>query len=196
MAKVCVRNVLHLMLAALVVVAFASAPAYAKSKSKKVQTTPTKQQAKFEKDFLKKMMDRHQRGINLATWVDSNTTMTELNAFAQQFKAREQDEMTSMSQMLKAWYNITYTPKNHRVSGDDIEDMEDAETPEEFALEALGALKGYDKNEIAQMKQPKKKAFHAELKAFAADLTSISKAEVSFIQDWIKQLDTDDEDDD
>ncbi|MEN6627241.1 MAG: DUF305 domain-containing protein [Candidatus Sumerlaeia bacterium] len=199
MAKV--RRLLYLFMAAMAIVAITTAtPAFAKSKKKKApQTQPTKQQAKFEKDFLKKMMDRHQRGIKLAQWVDSKTTDVQLNAFCENFIVREQNEVTSMSAMLKSWYGITYTPKNKSVSGDDIEDIEDAESPDEFALESLGALKGYDKNEIAQMKQPAKKAFHQELKDFAKTLTAIDKAECSFIQDWIKYIESlqgDDEDDD
>lgn len=196
MTKVRISRLLNLFLVVLVAVALASTPAYAKSKSKKkVQTAPTKQQAKFEKDFLKKMMDRHQRGINLATWIDSNTTVTEVNAFCQEFIAREQDEMTSMSTMLYNWYQIAYAPKNKPVSGDAIEDMEDLDDPYEFAAEALSELKGYDKNEIAQMKQPKKKAFHAELKAFAEQLTLVDKAEVIVLQQYIRQFDTEEDDD-
>lgn len=190
------RRLLNLVLLVFVAVALASTPAYAKSKKKAVQTAPTKQQAKFEKDFLKKMMDRHQRGINLATWIDANTTMTEVNAFCQMFIAREQDELTSMSTMLYTWYQISYAPKNKPVGGDELEDLEDADSPYEFAVEALSALKGYDKNEIAQMKQPKKKAFHAELKAFAEQLTVIDKAEVAVLQQYIKQFDSEEEDDD
>lgn len=198
MAKV--RRLLYLFMAAMAIVAITtSTPAFAKSKKKKApQTQPTKQQAKFEKDFLKKMMDRHQRGIKLAQWIDARTTDVQLNAFCENFIAREQDEMTSMSTMLQSWYGIAYTPKNKSVSGDEIEDIEDAESPDEFALESLGALKGYDKNEIAQMKQPAKKAYHQELKDFAKALTAIDKAECSFIQDWIKYIESlqgDDEDD-
>ncbi|MRR31270.1 DUF305 domain-containing protein [bacterium] len=199
MVKVRLRRLLYVLMAAMAIVAItATTPAYAKSKSKK-KAQPTKQQVKFEKDFLKKMMDRHQRGIKLAQWVDSKTTDVQLNAFCENFIVREQNEVTSMSAMLKSWYGITYTPKNKSVSGDDIEDMQDSETPEEFALEALGSLKGYDKNEIAQMKQPAKKAYHQELKDFAKALTAIDRAECSYIQDWIKYIESllgDDEDND
>lgn len=195
MTKVRFGRVFQLLLVVFVAAALASTPAYAKSKKKPAPTIPTKQQAKFEKDFLKKMMDRHQRGINLATWIDASTTVTEVNAFCQNFIAREQDEMTSMSTMLYNWYQIAYTPKNKPVGGDEIEDMEDTDSPYEFAVEALSALKGYDKNEMAQMKQPAKKAFHAELKAFSEQLLSIDKAEVAVLQQYIKQFDSEEDDD-
>ncbi len=141
------RRLLSLFLVVFGAVALASTPAYAKSKKKAVQTAPTKQQAKFEKDFLKKMMDRHQRGINLATWIDANTTMPEVNAFCQMFIAREQDELTSMSTMLYTWYRFVCA-KEQTVGGDELEDLEDADSPYEFAVEALSALRATTRTKL------------------------------------------------
>lgn len=183
-----------MFLAALAIVAMTAVTAEARSKpkpkkSKKVVVNgPTKQQAKFEVDFLKKMIDRHQRAITIATWIDQNTSVTELNAFAELFIDREQFEMQQMIDALKEWYNITYTPKILPIGEDVIESFEEADTPAEFVLAALEFFKGYDKNELAQMKQVERKAYHADFKSFAAQLILTDKAEIEFLDERIKYV--------
>ncbi len=180
------------------VLAFAAAaPAAHAGKSKKpkpVPTAPSKKQAKFEKDFLMKMMDRHQRGINLAIWIDSQTTETTLKAYLAEFINQEQAEIYQMQNWLVEWCKISYAPKNRPVDDEDLEDLLDAEDEVEFMLEALGMIKGYYKNEIAQMKDVSKKAFHQELNDFAARNVQMDRQEVAMLSEVMKQLDEESDD--
>ncbi|MCL5269985.1 MAG: hypothetical protein M1457_05370 [bacterium] len=183
--------------------ALAAAPAAAKSPKapKPPSNTPNKNQTKFEIGFLQKQIDFHQRGIALAMWIDAQTTgtqttdtetsFTELRLFVSDFLIREQNEQATMLAWLQTWYGITYIPKSMSI-GDAVGGMMKTRTDLQFISGALGALMGYESNELAQMKQVvkanTKKMYHMELKTFATDILIINQDDIMLFKDWKRTL--------
>lgn len=148
--------------------------------------------AKFETHWLEKSIDRHARILAVVAAADDRTTNEQLLAFCGVFAAQEQQEMTTMTTMLRTWYNVQYTPR--RVSNRSLE-LDEDETGAQFDLELVGRLLGYNNSEIAEARQAIRSAGHQELKTLAANIIAINRAENVELREWLRAWDDDDDDD-
>ena len=139
---------------------------------------------KFEIQFLTKSLDRHARIIEEMQQVDSLTSNVQVIAFAHAFIARENVEMTTMSSLLDSWYQVIYTPP---IKSDASYWAES----ENFDLEIIDSVIGYDHCEIAFNSQVTRQGFHSEIKKLTSQMTMTSKAEIQMLKSWLRAWEND-----
>lgn len=176
-----ILNVPVILMAVLALCLVAFTPAMAKKGGKSKRLTSTQ---KKEISIVKKIMDKHQKALELAMIGDQKTTDTAVKTFCAAYATRMQNEIDLLGKWL-GQFDIAYAPRVNTHAYEDLLELEGVE----FTRELLGALIGAHNANIAQEKQLDKRGY--QNRSWAKKIVAIDKAEVKQIKIWLKKYDPD-----
>ena len=140
--------------------------------------------AKFEGDFLTKMIDHHQMGVEMARTCTNQATHAALRDFAQKIAATQSSEVAMMQGWLADWYAKSHEPRMTPAMKGQMTRLASLRGSE-FEIAFLRAMIRHHSDAIADAKEAVDRAAHDELSGMARATVEKQGAEVDKMQDWL-----------
>ena len=173
MNKILYRSMVMLVLATMMVSfvtpVLANAPA------------PDKQTAKFEIQFMEKMIDHHAMAIMMAEMCIMQAVHPELIAVCENIIATQAAEIEMMQAWLQDWYDISYEPKMHMGKMEGHMKMDPAQFEEWFMKRMIS----HHAKAIQEAEDCLKEAYHSELISLCQNMIVMQSEEIETMQAWL-----------
>lgn len=139
----------------------------------------------FEIQFMERLIDQHNTGVQYSAWAQTKATHAELKTFCVNFTSREQAEISLLKGYLVKWFAITYTPQLYPGTAQSLTDFK-AQLAPEFDRQTLELLLVYEYSETYLATQALRRAAHKDLKNLATDIKTIDAPEIIKLLGWVK----------
>lgn len=147
---------------------------------------PTKQQARFEADFLKGMIDHHAMAVEMAMLCEDRAVHDDLIDLCDRIIADQTAEIETMQGWLEDWYGIEYEPRMTRQMERQIEKMAGLDGAE-FEVAFLEMMIRHHRAAIREGERCIDRAYHEDLVEMCEDIVEAQTAEIALMRGWLSE---------
>jgi uncharacterized protein (DUF305 family) len=150
------------------------------------EPAPTKAQAQYEVRFMTDMIDHHAMAIQMAQVCLAKAVHEELRTMCQEIIAAQQQEIVTMQDWLKDWYDVSYAPE---MTSGDMQRMERlSELPgPQFEVAFMKSMIRHHWKAVVRASGCLDRAFHAELIAMCEEIVLAQVREIEIMRTWLCQ---------
>lgn len=170
----------------LVAVAFAVGLCAVTAPARADGPAPTRQQARFEADFLKGMIDHHAMAVETAMLCEDRAVHDDLIDLCDQIIATQTAEIELMQGWLEDWYGIEYEPRMTRQMERQIEKMAGLDGAE-FEVAFLEMMIRHHRMAVREGVRCIDRAYHEDLVELCEDIVETQTAEIELMRDWLSE---------
>lgn len=142
--------------------------------------------AKFETDFMQKMIDHHHMATEMAKVCLQKATHEELRSMCQNIIDSQTKEIQEMQSWLQSWYQITKEPMM-MAEGEQMMNQLNAASGDEFDKMFMQMMIEHHTTAIQEATPCVQRAEHQELKDLCQNIITSQQQEIQQMQTWLAQ---------
>lgn len=142
--------------------------------------------AKFETDFMQKMIDHHNMATEMAKVCLQKAAHEELRGMCQNIIDSQTKEIQEMQSWLQSWYQITKEPMM-MAEGEQMMSQLNAASGDEFDKMFMQMMIEHHTTAIEEATACVKRAEHQELKDLCQNIITSQQQEIEQMQTWLAQ---------
>lgn len=145
---------------------------------------PRKQQAKFEIEFMKGMIDHHHMAVMMAELCLDRAVHEELEHLCEQIRSSQLREIEMMQDWLADWYGVTHDPRMKRGDEKMMDRMEEM-TGEEFEIDFMEMMIRHHAKAVREGLKCARRAYHSDLIEMCENIVQTQLEEIEMMEEWL-----------
>lgn len=146
---------------------------------------PSETQAKFEINFLTRMIDHHLMAVEMGRACEKYATHKSLRTLGRNIIKTQTHEIAQMQSWLRLWYGKTHTPQLDKESKAQVKHLASLRG-KEFEIAFMREMIPHHCMALQMAKPVKQQAYHQELRQLAAQIISGQTKEIAQMTDWMR----------
>lgn len=147
---------------------------------------PTRQQARFEIDFMTDMIDHHAMAVMMASVCIDKEIRPELHQLCENIIASQSAEIEMMQSWLQDWYGVTHEPEMKPGDQRMMERMSEL-SGVEFEIMFMDMMIRHHRKAVREGETCIRRAYHPGLVALCHDIMQSQSEEIALMQSWLCQ---------
>lgn len=146
----------------------------------------SRQEARFETEFLKNMIDHHAMAVRMAQTCVNKATHDELRQMCQSIVDSQSAQIEQMQSWLQDWYGISHEPQ---LSAGDKQSMQRLESLSgaEYEIRFMRSMIRHHSRAVNEAERCLDRAAHAALLELCGTIKQSQSAEIATMQSWLEQ---------
>lgn len=167
-----------LLVLAVLATGFGVAPAAA------VEPAPDRGTARFEVDFLTRMIDHHAMAVEMAMMCVGDAKHEQLRDMCDDIMESQSAQIEDMQTWLRDWYDVSYEPQMRPGEMRRMERLASLSGPE-FEIAFMESMMKHHRAAIREAQRCLRRASHPELRDLCEDIIEAQTAEIAQMRQWL-----------
>lgn len=145
---------------------------------------PDKSTAKFESDFMTRMIDHHAMAVEMAEVCLDRASHDALRDMCEDVISSQSAEIGTMQSWLQDWYSVSHEPEMKPGDERKVEKLA-ALSGARFEIRFMKSMIRHHRKALVEAEGCLDRAFHAELRDLCEGIIEAQRAEIAMMQTWL-----------